>query len=600
MKPRLISLLLLVVWLHSAAVTADEYQSEQHIHAEQVLPDPGIAGPETELARLVGEQTRDLASLEAAAGTRHNSRARRDSLRLRREILDLQRQALRGEISPSLLRVGLYSRRERLPLPSNVSKEAPEREVAARIDAVLREVFAASRALPRQTFAVDGWPSRETLTIPVAPIRRIQIDYAWAGLGTPHNRKHVIEKTRQGNYALDTGITVDAGTIESLALALTALRPAVGSGYCYGHTDDYPNYEVTVEFESGDRATISSHSNCFGNIPWNVYWQDRHYVQYGTDLAEAVHTLLHKLDPEYWMTTKFPLHQYSQYHIRVFDTSGSTSLTPEERMEAESYLALLSADPRIAAFLDSYDLVGINLHCWLTSENPDCSRLNGKIALSSHDFDATYELIVEINATAITRTSATRLDLDAVNRTLREGGELRRMLEDNPTARLHVDFLGLRDEPGMTSAGRGAHAVFRAVHPNEVTTAVLVRLPNAKSPAHFLYLPEREEIWVTYISLDQIPSKRDRTLPSLDKVMALFDQEPGAVAAIRELVIHDCSRLIADFDPRFLETHSGYILALEQVHPKITRHKNRISVWGYCFRVEEDGRFAPVFTGDAR
>ena len=130
---------------------------------------------------------------------------------------------------------------------------------------------------------------------PTRGVTRIVIDYTYASFH--RNEMHYKVEWKGGQYKSGKRV-VDAKAIEGLYAALTSLRESDQPLRCISHTDDYPEFTVTVEGETP--LVVSSTSNCHRNVPWNITMKGKQFAQFNGDAGRAVDALLAAVDPKTW------------------------------------------------------------------------------------------------------------------------------------------------------------------------------------------------------------------------------------------------------------------------------------------------------------
>lgn len=95
-------------------------------------------------------------------------------------------------------------------------------------------------------------------------------------------------------FVTKEGKTIDSEKIYDLSKSLVNLHVSGGLKSCMSHTDDYPGYEVEILYSDGERVVLSSDSNCYKNIPWNVVAKDKLFVQYTGEISDALSSILEK------------------------------------------------------------------------------------------------------------------------------------------------------------------------------------------------------------------------------------------------------------------------------------------------------------------
>lgn len=77
-----------------------------------------------------------------------------------------------------------------------------------------------------------------------------------------------------------------------IAGAIETGTPSMGLQTCSNHTDDYPEYDVRILLEGGDKVRLRSTSNCLKTLPWNVTDGKQLLAVYNGALPEAVFALI--------------------------------------------------------------------------------------------------------------------------------------------------------------------------------------------------------------------------------------------------------------------------------------------------------------------
>src|SRR5579863_1366947 len=110
--------------------------------------------------------------------------------------------------------------------------------------------------------------------------KRVAIDYTYTSFH--HDEKHyLIEWTADGYISGKRAI--DGKVIDALYAALTELHDSDSEQRCISHTDDYPEFTVTVD---GDEPLeVATKSNCHDNVPWNITRKGKRYAQYNGKTA---------------------------------------------------------------------------------------------------------------------------------------------------------------------------------------------------------------------------------------------------------------------------------------------------------------------------
>ena len=94
---------------------------------------------------------------------------------------------------------------------------------------------------------------------------------------------------------------IDRAAVDALFAALTDLKSSDRELRCISHTDDYPEYHVTLGTDAWTPTIeLGSSSNCHANVPWNIQRDGKRYVQYSGAAGRALRALLVAIDPGNW------------------------------------------------------------------------------------------------------------------------------------------------------------------------------------------------------------------------------------------------------------------------------------------------------------
>ena len=125
--------------------------------------------------------------------------------------------------------------------------------------------------------------------------KRVTIDYTYSSFH--HDERHYTVEWKTTGYVAGKR-AIDGKVIDGLYDALTGLHDSADEQRCISHTDDYPEFTVTIEGD--DPLVVSSKSNCHGYVPWNVTRKGKRFAQYNGQAGRAVRALLFAIDPDHW------------------------------------------------------------------------------------------------------------------------------------------------------------------------------------------------------------------------------------------------------------------------------------------------------------
>ena len=258
------------------------------------------------------------------------------------------------------------------------------------------------------------WETYTALTsLPAQEIAQLTLQYEFRGWSN-HEITVALTKTPDG-YRTDTGDLINAALVESLSASLTQLRwsSGVNSYSCIVITDNYPSFQLDIEFSNGERTVLRSTSNCSLNIPWYVTYQGTQYVQYTGEIPRALYPLLAALPAD-----PFELQDYRPIsedltgvgEIPVIRSSASSE---SQIAEANLYRDIIVASESFAPFAPFYDLSELTLFCDLVvQENPQCLNLEGNLTLQSKTSQVVFSIYIRINGAEVSTLEVGSLYLD--------------------------------------------------------------------------------------------------------------------------------------------------------------------------------------------
>jgi hypothetical protein len=127
------------------------------------------------------------------------------------------------------------------------------------------------------------------LKVPPPPhgASRIAIDYKWQSF--TRDSAHYTLEWNGATYTAGTR-AIEPALVDALYASLTQLHDVSEPARCFSHTDDYPQFTVTID---GDEPmTIASDSNCHAYVPWNVTRGDKTQAQYSGAIWRALEPVL--------------------------------------------------------------------------------------------------------------------------------------------------------------------------------------------------------------------------------------------------------------------------------------------------------------------
>jgi hypothetical protein len=169
-------------------------------------------------------------------------------------------------------------------------------------------------------------------------IEQLEIDFRvsyFAG----HDARHYTIKKKNGAYIDDSGKIIDTILMENVAASLTDFYAAEECEIRSIMTDYYPSFHILLT-HSGGEILITSKSDDYCNIPWNIEMNGRIYVQFNGKIPTALFALLIEIDEDYWSfmdkearfdcpSAPIPL-EYAQKGPSLFSTHTSPDILSEE------------------------------------------------------------------------------------------------------------------------------------------------------------------------------------------------------------------------------------------------------------------------------
>lgn len=125
-------------------------------------------------------------------------------------------------------------------------------------------------------------------------VSRIKIEYHRVDFGGLAEESFYEINQEGDKFVTKEGKIINSEKIYRLSNSLINLHKSGGLKSCMSHTDDYPSYKVEILYSNGERVVLSSDSNCYKNIPWNVITKDRLFVQYSNEIPDALFLILEK------------------------------------------------------------------------------------------------------------------------------------------------------------------------------------------------------------------------------------------------------------------------------------------------------------------
>jgi hypothetical protein len=255
---------------------------------------------------------------------------------------------------------------------------------------------------------------------PPSGATRITVDYRYTSFH--RNELHYKLEWNKTAYRTDTQTSVDGKLVEALYASLTDLREVDEELRCISHTDDYPQFTITIE---GERPVIlSADSNCHANVPWNVAQNAKHYAQFNADIPKAVYKLLAAIDPDHWQGRADSPKAFVDFGM---ESVGLGELNPALNRSSPAAMACvkdLEVSPRAKKlFGETLAVSKLSLTCDLM-RSADCSDPTAQATFRWDGVEARVELpcakgVIDIPAPVARRLMELRAFLDSkVVRTL--------------------------------------------------------------------------------------------------------------------------------------------------------------------------------------
>lgn len=255
---------------------------------------------------------------------------------------------------------------------------------------------------------------------PPSGATRITIDYKYTSFHG--NELHYKLEWSKTEYRTDAKKPVDGKLVEALYASLTSLREFDEDIRCISHTDDYPQFTITI---FGDNpVTINTDSNCHANVPWNVIRNGKHYAQFTAEIPKAVYKLLAAVDPGTWKGRADVPEAFTDFGVEIV---GLGEFNPRMKQASPAAVACvkdLETSPRVKKlFGEALTVVELDLMCNLSS-SADCRDTVAQASFKWDGVEARVELpctkgVIDIPAPIAAKLTELRAFLDSkVVRTL--------------------------------------------------------------------------------------------------------------------------------------------------------------------------------------
>lgn len=151
-------------------------------------------------------------------------------------------------------------------------------------------------------------------------LSHITIKYDWNGLGTPVNYTLDIDLEPYDSYAnytlstiaydqehfqdpndnekaplvVNTSGEIDSQTVNQLTGSLTDLIPIDQPVNAFFMTDNYPDWQVSLEYDDGRKITANTYGSNFIPLggPWQITIDGKLYMQYSIAFASGIHNII--------------------------------------------------------------------------------------------------------------------------------------------------------------------------------------------------------------------------------------------------------------------------------------------------------------------
>ena len=419
-------------------------------------------------------------------------------------------------------------------------------------------------------------------------ISKIAIDYSWGGLTGELKRSYVLEKVNAG-FQTDQGGNVDEGKVDGLGSSLVNLRRSGGLKSCINHTDDYPYFRIEIAYENGSKAILYSGSNCADNIPWNVVYDDKLYVQYTGEIPTALYDLLSSFVDDFedwrpvagsfiWGGSSFPIIGYElPDEVKGADFS-----------ERELYLQALIESDLFNPFLSQFEVSDLQLYCSLHAGNRDCSEIDGIVTLNSIDGEIIYSTSVKYAGQEVIELVTSMGEAQEINERVRGHTLVRRIRALKPDTAV---MISCTQQPGCNE-----WAMYNEIYsglglstPSECSLCS-IRFDKWEVYHEFIYFPEIERMWVDHLHYWPRAFQENRNVLDLGSLLEFY-RAPGYETFVDDHIIgfeiQKCHRIMVYYEQEALEQNPDYISVLNGENSR--NYGNRIDVYGYCIFVNDQG-----------
>jgi hypothetical protein len=230
--------------------------------------------------------------------------------------------------------------------------------------------------------------------------KQLTIDYTWHSFSS--DEWHTKIAWNGTTYAAGKR-TIDPKLIDALYASLTDLKDEPEELRCISHTDDYPNFKISVD---GDEPIkISSESNCHAYVPWNITIAGKQRAQFSGDVYRALQPILAGADDRWKKGGNSP--EASTYGggemvgLGEFEASTGTSSG-----DAGKCAHSLETNPQAKLVLGDIKVTELQLGCDLGASK-DCSADEAEAAFEWQGLTTQLDIpctngVVTLPATAST------------------------------------------------------------------------------------------------------------------------------------------------------------------------------------------------------
>lgn len=444
-------------------------------------------------------------------------------------------------------------------------------------------------------------------------VSRITIDYSWGGMYASRKYNYVISKA-EDKFQTSQGKKVDEDKVMGLFKALVNLQKSGGMKGCFSHTDDYPYFRIELVYANGEKAILYSDSNCKENIPWNVVYKNKLYVQYTGEIPKALYSLLNDIEPENWKPLSDVSYSDSANIAIISDRlpeeirqTGFSEVKILRELEIDDffnraierwqidfseekiYRNILCSSNKFRPFLVGHRIRKLELYCQLSKNNPDCSEINGIVTLAPLIGNNIESIPVKFKRQQLVETGISVEEKRYVMRKIKTHALVKNIKRIKPGSAVIIEHWGRTPSNNYQNIFSGLGTAI----PSECSP-YFISFDKWGAYNGFIYFPEVDKIWVEHLHFRQENYQKDKDILGLDNLLQFYKikgYENFVDENVLDFEIQTCHRMMAYFKQDTLQKNPGYIAKLKEKYPDLSQYDNRIDIYGYCVFIDEEGEF---------